>query len=129
MVGDEGRSIWLSFLPDTGSPKGDALLLIVYAHKVLLNHDEVSISGAHSAVQKTIDNAPRRSYAPETGSGWLGLMYAAQSARSSSSDNYAESQIGSNLTRVGLARGGYYKMTQTGEQRAAGLGYDLIRRA
>src|ERR1700676_885987 len=122
-VGDDGRSVWLRFLPDKKSPKADALLLIVYGHKVLLGESRVNMRSAHAAVRKTVDNAPNNY---STSSAWSGLI-ATMVALQQENNDYANEYVGSYLERVGLAQGGMYQLTDFGMQEAIPLARDLIR--
>jgi hypothetical protein len=126
-VGDDGNSIWLRFLPDTKDEKADALLLVVYANKVLLNKARVPIQAAYNAVQKSIDVAPARSYVPQTVLTRWSLAMSGLSALAEV--DYAAKLLGSSLRRVGLSQGGMFEITENGEERAARLAYDLIQRA
>jgi hypothetical protein len=125
VIGDDGRSIWLHFLPDTKDEKGDALLLIIYGHKVLLNRNRVNVHSAHAAVQKTVSVSPSKSYkgvnAFLRASWFTGTIL--------DTEDYASKHIGTSFRRVGLSQGGMYELTEYGEREATGLAHDLIRRA
>jgi hypothetical protein len=103
-VGDDGKSIWLRFLPDTKQYRGDALVLIVYGHKVLRDVTRITVPGAHAAVQKTIDNAPNQ---PKTTNGFLAAMIAMQRFQSEANIDWVDECVPRYLERVGLSQGGF----------------------
>jgi hypothetical protein len=126
VIGDDGKSVWLRFLPDTKSYRADTLVLIVYGHKVLRGVTRIRMGGAHAAVQKTIDNAPHR----PTDSNWLSLALGSlQRLQADLNLNYVDECVPLYLERVALSQGGMYQLTKEGETHAATLAYDLIRRA
>jgi hypothetical protein len=125
-VGDDGRSVWLRFLPDTKNYRADTLLLIVYGQKVLRNVSRVRIDAAHAAVEKTVSNAPNRL---NTTSGFLTAMMLLGQMQAAANLDWVDKCVPEYLERVGLSKGGFYQLTADGESRAAGLAYDLIRRA
>jgi hypothetical protein len=126
-IGDDGHSVWLRFLPDTEKERPDALLLIVYGHKVLLGNSRIGIHAAHAAVRKTIDVSPTKAYHNQA-SPWAQLA-AGLSVLSVMSEDFSAGLIGTYLRRVGLSQGGMYELTENGERRAASLANDLISRA
>lgn len=121
-IGDDGRSVWLKFLPDNKNYKSETLLLIVYGHKVLLGNLRVRVNAAHLAVSKTISAAPNKPN--QTLEQWaLGpLAYLGN-------EDYFQPHVSGYLKRVALAKGGMYELTEVGEQRARGIAYDLISRS
>ena len=125
-IGDDGRSIWLRFLPDTNDEKGDALLLIIYGYKVILNRSRVGINAAHAAVQKTVSVSPSKTY-----KGGLAAILGSSSWFTGTilgTEDYA-TKLGGSYRRVGLSQGGMYELTEYGEREALGLANDLISRA
>jgi hypothetical protein len=125
-IGDDGRSVWLKFLPDTKHYRADALLVIVYGQKVLLGTPRIRIEAAHAAVDKTVQNAPNR---PRTSNAFLASVLVMRQLTEAANLDWIDECVPQYLERVGLSRGGFYQLTQDGERRAAGLAYDLIRRA
>lgn len=125
VIGDDGRSVWLRFLPDTKNEKADTLLLIVYGHKVLLGNNRVGIHSAYAAVQKTVSVSPSKSYAALGALARMNLF----SGTVLDNEDYAAKHLGSSLMRVGLSQGGMYELTEYGERTATGLANDLISRA
>jgi hypothetical protein len=128
-VGDDGRSIWLRFLPDNRTYRADTLILIVFGHKVLRGITKVSVGSAHAAVDKTIDNSPGRPFDENPLQRAFGSIRLASLMAGSANRDYGDECIPRYLERVGLAQGGKYQLTDEGESRARGLVYDLIRRA
>jgi hypothetical protein len=125
-IGDDGRSVWLRFLPDTKNYRADTLLLIVYGQKVLRDVSRVRIDAAHAAVEKTVSNAPNRF---NTTSGFLTAMMLIGQMQAAANLDWVDKCVPEYLERVGLSQGGFYQLTADGKSRAAGLAYDLIRRA
>lgn len=128
-VGDDGRSIWLRFLPDNKTYRADTLVLIIFGHKVLRGIPKVRVAAANAAVTKTIDNSPGRPFDENVlarnllgSSLWTNVIGPAER-------DYSEGCIPQYLERVGLSQGGLYQLTEFGEAHARGLAYDLIRRA
>jgi hypothetical protein len=124
VIGDDGRSVWLKFLPDTKHYRADTLLLIVYGQKVLRDVPRVKVEAAHAAVEKTIQNAPNQ---PRVG-GFLASVMMQQFTTAVNRD-WVDEYVPSYLERVGLSQGGFYQLTDQGLSHAAALAYDLIRRA
>jgi hypothetical protein len=125
-VGDDGRSIWLHFMPDTKQDRADALLLIVYGQKVLCGVSRIRIPSAHAAVDKTVSNAPNRFRTSNT---IMASLAALSQLQQTVNRDWVDECVPIYLERVGLSQGGFYQLTEEGERRAATLAYDLIRRA
>ncbi|NVN84635.1 MAG: hypothetical protein HXX15_00990 [Rhodopseudomonas sp.] len=126
-IGDEGKSVWLKFLPDKKSPKAETLVLIVYGYKILLGQECVRERVAYAAVHKTYDNAPNKPHHPL--SGILAAVAAMNMQLQEQKEDFAEECVGSYLERVGLSQGGMYTLTKFGLSHAISLANDLIRRA
>jgi hypothetical protein len=125
-IGDDGRSVWLKFLPDTKHYRADTLVLIVYGQKVLRNVRRIRVEAAHAAVDKTVHNAPNM---PRTSNAFLASILVMQQLKAAANLDWIDDCVPQYLERVGLSRGGFYQLTQDGERHAATLAYDLIRRA
>ena len=125
-IGDDGRSIWLKFLPDTKNYRADTLVLIAYGQKVLRDVGRIKVDAAHAAVEKSISNAPNQ---PHVGSGLLLTMWTLGRLQAATNLDWVDQCVPLYLERVGLSQGGFYQLTEAGEQHAATLAYDLIRRA
>jgi hypothetical protein len=126
VIGDDGKSVWLRFLPDTKHYRADMLVLIVYGQKVLRDVSRIRIDAAHAAVEKTVSNAPNR---PKTSSGFFTAMMMIGQLQAAANLDWVDQCVPLYLERVGLSQGGLYQLTQDGERHAATLAYDLIRRA
>ena len=125
-IGDDGRSVWLRFLPDTKHYRADTLVLIVYGQKVLLDVPRIRIGAAHAAVDKTVQNAPNQ---PKTNNGFLATIMVMQQLQAAANLDWVDECVPRYLERVGLSQGGLYQLTEAGEHHAIGMAYDLIRRA
>lgn len=123
-VGDDGKSIWLRFLPDNKHYRRDTLILIVFGHKILRSIDKVRVAAAHAAVEKSIDNAPAK---PFDENPWNRVLRGLPTMIVDR--DYGSEAVPDYLKRVGLAQGGMYQLTEWGESQAKGLMYDLISRA
>jgi hypothetical protein len=125
-IGDDGQSVWLKFLPDTKHYRADTLVLVVYGQKVLRDVHRIKVEAAHSAVEKTVSNAPNQ---PRTSNTLWAAMIGMQQLGASVNRDWVDECVPLHLERVGLSQGGFYQLTQDGERHAANLAYDLIRRA
>jgi hypothetical protein len=125
-IGDDGRSIWLRFLPDNKTYRADTLVLIVYGHKVLRGLTKVGMRAAHASVDKSIDVAPAR---PFDDNPWARLAYGGLRGLMPVDKDPSEGCVPSYLERVGLSQGGMYQLTEAGENHARNLAFDLISRA
>jgi hypothetical protein len=126
VIGDDGRSVWLRFLPDTKHYRADTLLLVVYRQKILRDVPRVRIEAAHAAVEKTVHNAPNQ---PKTSSGLFASMIVMQHLGAAVNRDWVDECVPFYMQRVGLSQGGFYQLTERGESHAAALVYDLIQRA
>ena len=115
--------IWLKFLPDTAQVNTDALLLIVFACKLIKNENEVSLRDAKMALDKSgCTNAQPRGIAAVL---WM----------TSYDPSIDINQVGRAcverglLYKGGLARGGMFTLTESGARHALHLAKDMIQRA
>jgi hypothetical protein len=115
------KELRLRFLPDTGDNKiNDALWLICYGYKALLNRETVPVALVHSQLTSLRWNDP-------TVNDFFALM--ARHVSASKSIDYGSSAVGLFVQRIGLLEGGKYRITELGENHAKELAEDLIRRA
>jgi hypothetical protein len=126
VIGDDGRSVWLRFLPDTKHYRADTLVLIVFGQKVLRDVSRLGVEAAHAAVEKTVHNAPNQ---PKTNIGLIATMIAMQQLGAAINRDWVDECVPLYMQRVGLSQGGFYQLTESGESHAAALAYDLIQRA
>lgn len=128
---EEGNAaVWLKFLPDTKSEckNSDAFMLILYGYKVFKEKDEVPVHLASMAVRKSnlqpkkkIQTLMDKMMAPSH-------LYAPLPEPIDVDELWRECGT-SFVEKLGLARGGFYKLTQEGYDYAADLAIDLIERA
>ena len=122
-VGGKKAYLRLKFLPDTANRDTDALLLLIYGYSRIY-YGEVGIGKVEQSLIESgcCQDEPLRQF---LGNSLLGAK------QESFVDELARSPllVGKLSQKLGLAQGGYYRLTDTGETEASALFEDLVRRA
>jgi hypothetical protein len=114
----DGNRLFLKYSPDTKNAKADALLLILFGHKKILNMNEVPYSTANTALMSI-----------PASNNELESFIIATLASQRNAVTVARDDLGNELVeRVALSMGGKLRLTATGYRRAYDLAEDLIRR-
>jgi len=121
-VSADKTEVTLRFFPDSGTKRrDDALLLIVYAYKIILGYSKIHQIYAHSALNEMLRVAPGSPLSPIEK-----MMFIIPSNEKDYGANLVD---GGYLRRDSLSKGGYYSVTSEGETRARYLSIDAIERA
>jgi hypothetical protein len=121
---DTGKELRLRFLPDTNDQVSDALLLICYGYKVIRNVDSIMINFVHDQIEYLLQHAPNTQQLP------LSRMMMSLSRSFGERWDFGQKPVGAgDIERVGLSRGGEYRFTRSGENKADSLARDLSKRA
>jgi hypothetical protein len=121
---ENGRELRLRFLPDTNDQASDALLLICHGYKVIRNVDSININFVHDQIEYLLQHAPNTRQSP------LSRMMMPFSRSLGERGDFGQKPLGAgDIERVGLSRGGEYRLTSSGESKADSLARDLIKRA
>lgn len=121
-VSVDKREVTLRFFPDTGSEKrNDAILLIVFGYKRILKANRVHQNYVHTALYDMLRNAPGTPLSP-----FERLMHVIPNNEYDHGKKLIDDRL---LGRDGLAKGGYYFITDEGEDRAHQIAVDSIERA
>ena len=114
----------MRFLPDTEDQQDDAVLLIVLGYKTMEGRDRASARLVNMETQRALHEAPNSRVSPYSKTTPLAQRIAQPIP------DYGNRHVDSGLLRhVELAQGGYYELTQDGEERARTLALNLIHRA
>jgi len=120
-----GKELRLRFLPDTNDQAGDALLLICYGYKCIRNIDSIRIRLVHSQIEDLLARAPGSRQ-----SSIARYMASISPALGSDERDFGQKCIQEGtVVRVDLSKGGRYRLTNSGENKAKALARDLIERA
>jgi hypothetical protein len=121
---DSRKELRLRFLPDTDDDQAsDALLLICYGYKIIKNVDSIRAKFVNSQIEYLLQHAPN-TREPSI----YRLGYAI--AFSLSEKDFGGKCISQGtVERIGLSKGGFYRLTRWGEEKARNLARDLIERA
>ena len=121
---NKGEPIYLRFLPDTASKNADALLLIIYGHALLRKENEVSADAATQGLYKS------GCFDPKNLNASADTLYKSRTMSPATADDIAKTHIESGLiTKAGLSRGGFFRLTPHGERVANSLVFNLVARA
>jgi hypothetical protein len=120
---DEGKRVQLRFLPDTENRQDDTVLLVVLGYKVMAGRDRAYAGAVNHEVLRALHEAPNSSV-PVPMRGILFMRRVLEHA------DLGRPHVDAGLLRrVGLAQGGFYELTERGEEDARMMARDLIRRA
>jgi hypothetical protein len=120
---DSGKGLRLRFLPDTDDQASDAILLICYGYKIIKNVESISAKFANSQIEYLLQHAPNTRESPIYRLG--NFMTFALSERDFGGKCVSQGTV----ERIGLSKGGFYRITRWGEEKARNLARDLIERA
>ncbi len=122
-LADNGERVRLRFLPDTEDQQDDAVLLLVLGHKVTKGEGRAFVGAVHFEAKRAMHHAPNSRVPPP-----LRDMSFMRSVVRQADLGRKHVDAGL-LRRVGLSRGGFYGLTERGEEDARAIAGDLIRRA
>lgn len=113
----------LRFLPDTDDRASDALLLICYGYKIIKKKEPLSVKFVNSQIEYLLQHAPNTRESP--------IYRVSNAVAFALSDrDFGKTCVSQGtIERIGLSKGGFYRLTNWGEEKATNLARDLIGRA
>ena len=122
---NSSKELRLRFLPDTNDQASDALLLICFGYKCIRNIDIIRTKFVHSQIEYLLARA-----SGSRQSSIARYMASISPALGSDERDFGQKCIQEGtVVRVDLSKGGRYRLTNLGENKAKALARDLIERA
>jgi hypothetical protein len=121
--GEETPNLKFKFLPDTASRDEDALLLLIYGYGRIYEGDEASVTKLEESLSESGCCQAEK----------LRRMLSGDALFGQKSDSFVDELVrspelaGKTSAKLGLAQGGYYRLTAMGAKDAVDLFEDLVR--